>query len=134
MVSLTRSLALPSSRLRPTMELVSGTVPTPSTSLTAGSNTSPTMLMTPMATLPRSPTTALPSTLMLLSELATVLLAMPSPAPLLSLIPLLSPTPLLLPTLLLLLILLLLHLTVLSAMVSVSVMVVPSLDKSQQQY
>merc|ERR1719312_2145085 len=152
MVWLMSCLELPSSRLRLTMELASGTAPTLSTSPTAGSSTSATMPMTPLATLPRSPMTALLPTQMLLSELATVLSAMPSLAPLLSPIPLLSlallllPIPLLLLALLLLLIPLLslalllspvllpLHRTALSAMVSVSVMVVPSSDKNQQQY
>merc|ERR1719312_648227 len=77
-------LELPSSRLRLTMELASGTAPTLSTSPTAGSSTSATMPMTPLATLPRSPMTALLPTQMLLSELARVLSAMPSLALLLS--------------------------------------------------
>merc|ERR1719312_808519 len=140
MVWLMSCLELPSSRLRLTMELASGTAPTLSTSPTAGSSMSATMPMTPLATLPRSPMTALLPTQMLLSELAMVLSAMPSlallllPIPLLSLalllllIPLLSLAPLLLP------VLLPLHLTALSAMVSVLVMVVPSSDKNQQQY
>merc|ERR1719312_1795080 len=140
MVWLMSCLELPSSRLRLTMELASGTAPTLSTSPTAGSSMSATMPMTPLATLPRSPMTALLPTQMLLSELATVLSAMPSLAPLLSPIPLLSLAllllliPLLLLALLLSPVLLPLHLTALSAMVSVSVMVVPSSDKNQQQY
>merc|ERR1719308_148888 len=140
MVWLMSCLELPSSRQRLTMELASGTAPTPSTSQTAGSSTSATMPMTPLATLPRSPMTALLPTQMLLSELATVLSAMPSLALLLSPIPLLSLAllllliPLLLLALLLSPVLLPLHLTVLSAMVSVLVMVVPSSDKNQQQY
>merc|ERR1719312_2239810 len=140
MVWLMSCLELPSSRLRLTMELASGTAPTLSTSPTAGSSMSATMPMTPLATLPRSPMTALLPTQMLLSELATVLSAMPSLALLLSPIPLLSLALLLLLIPLLSLALLLspallpLHLTVLSAMVSVSAMVVPSSDKNQQQY
>merc|ERR1719312_2399940 len=140
MVWLMSCLELPSSRLRLTMELASGTAPTLSTSPTAGSSMSATMPMTPLATLPRSPMTALLPTQMLLSELATVLSAMPSLAPLLSPIPLLSlallllPIPLLSLALLLSPVLLPLHLTALSAMVSVLVMVVPSSDKNQQQY
>merc|ERR1719312_2444437 len=140
MVWLMSCLELPSSRLRLTMELASGTAPTLSTSPTAGSSMSTTMPMTPLATLPRSPMTALLPTQMLLLELATVLSAMPSLAPLLSPIPLLSlallllPIPLLSLALLLSPVLLPLHLTALSAMVSVSVMVVPSSDKNQQQY
>merc|ERR1719312_100243 len=134
MVWLMSCLELPSSRLRLTMELASGTAPTLSTSPTAGSSMSATMPMTPLATLPRSPMTALLPTQMLLSELATVLSAMPSLALLLSPIPLLSLALLLLPILLLSPALLPLHLTALSAMVSVSVMVVPSSDKNQQQY
>merc|ERR1719312_1128803 len=146
MVWLMSCLELPSSRLRLTMELASGTAPTLSTSPTAGSSTSATMPMTPLATLPRSPMTALLPTQMLLSELATVLSAMPLPAPLLSPIqllslallllpiPLLSPVPLLSLAPLLSPVLLPLHLTASSAMVSVSVMVVPSSDKNQQQY
>merc|ERR1719308_443602 len=101
MVWLMSCLELPSSRLRLTMELASGTAPTLSTSPTAGSSMSATMPMTPLATLPRSPMTALLPTQMLLSELATVLSAMPSLAPLLSPIPLLSLALLLLPILLL---------------------------------
>merc|ERR1719312_1338851 len=140
MVWLMSCLELPSSRLRLTMELASGTAPTLSTSPTAGSSTSATMPMTPLATLPRSPMTALLPTQMLLSELATGLSAMPSLALLLSPIPLLSLAllllliPLLSLALLLSPVLLPLHLTALSAMVSVSVMVVPSSDKNQQQY
>merc|ERR1719312_1967930 len=128
MVWLMSCLELPSSRQRLTMELALGTAPTLSTSPTAGSSMSATMPMTPLATLPRSPMTALLPTQMLLSELATVLSAMPSLAPLLSPIPSLSLAPLLSP------VLLPLHLTALSAMVSVSAMVVPSSDKNQQQY
>merc|ERR1719308_233427 len=146
MVWLMSCLELPSSRLRPTMELALGTAPTLSTSPTAGSSTSATMPMTPLVTLPRSPMTALLPTQMLLSELATVLSAMPSLAPLLLPIPLLSlalllllipllwPVPLLSLAPLLSPVPLPLHLTALSAMVSVSVMVVPSSDKNQQQY
>merc|ERR1719430_1661187 len=95
MASLMSSLELPSSRPRLTMEPASGTAPTLSTSPTAGSSMSATTPMTPMAMLPRSPTTALPPTLMSLSELVTVLSAMPSLALLLSptLLPLLVLSP-----------------------------------------
>merc|ERR1719234_2979295 len=134
MVWLMSTLALPSSRPRLTMELVSGRAPSQSTCLTEGSSTSTTTQMMPMALLPRSPTTALLPTLMSLAELATVLSAMPSPDPLLSPIPLLSLVPLLSPIPLLLLIPLLSHLTALSVMVSASVMVVPSSDKRRQEY
>merc|ERR1719234_642046 len=115
-VWLISSLALPSSKPRLTMELASGTAPTPSTFPMAGSSTSATTPMMPVVTLRRSPTTALQPTLMLPSELDMVLSAMPSP----TLLPSLG--------------LLLLHLTALSAMVLVSVMAVPSLDKNPQQY
>merc|ERR1719234_2336472 len=134
MVWLMSSLALPSSRPRLMMELVSGTAPTPSTFPTAGSSTSTTTPMTPKATLHRSPTTALLPTLMSLLESATVLSAMPSPVLLLSPILLLSLVPLPSPVLLLSLVPLLSHLTALSAMVSASVMVVPSSDKRRQLY
>merc|ERR1719234_2446035 len=95
-VWLISSLALPSSKLRLTMEPASGTAPTPSTFPTAGPSTSATTPMTPRATWPRSPTTALPPTLMLPSELAMVLSAMPLPTLLLLLIllPSLAPLPL----------------------------------------
>merc|ERR1711874_205495 len=102
-----------------------------------GSATTPTWAM---ATLPRSPTTAPPPTLMSLSELVTVLSAMPllAPLPLPTLLPLLAL--LLLPTqspslvLSLWLVLSLLHLTALSGTASASVTVAPSLDKNPQQY
>merc|ERR1719430_573284 len=134
MASLMSSLELPSSRPRLTMEPASGTAPTLLTSPTAGSSTSATMPTMPMATLPRSPTTALPPTLMSLSELVTVLSAMPSlaPLPLPTLLPLLAL--LLLPTQSPSLVLLPLHLTALSGTASASVTVAPSLDKNPQQY
>merc|ERR1711913_137542 len=102
--------------------------PTLSTSLTAGSSMSATTPTMPMATLPRSPTTALPPTLMSLSELVTVLSAMPLLA--LLLLPTQSPSL----VLSLWLVLSLLHLTALSGTASASVTVAPSLDKNPQQY